>query len=246
MKRLKYRSPFGGHTWPVIAAGVSLAIVLPMSLIPDIPSGIKFVTFLIPPALLVLGWWLYQRLSAGEREIVESLSYPLWEPVTPEVKKAVTESMSSTQVSLAGAFAISIGAFLLLFLMFIMPSRRRYSHSDSVLRDPKVALAAGCIGAVIVFVIIMVTKGVGAVWLSIDDSAVFTKVPIDHMYDIENRGRYGRVWYTSYLVFYQPDGRYTLRAPEGSGSCNTVVIVKFRNHVTWYPVYEQHPEDFLS
>ncbi|MCQ2407599.1 MAG: hypothetical protein MJ065_03610 [Oscillospiraceae bacterium] len=246
MKRLKFRNPFGGHSWPVIIAGSALVIALPLALIPDIPAGIKFLMFLIPPAALIIGWLAFQRLSAGEREIVESLSYPLWEPVTPEIKSAVTEKMSSTQYSLTGAFAVSIGAFLLFFLMPFMSSRKSYSHTDSVMRDPKFALAAGCIGAVVVFVIIMFTKGIGAFWLSIDDSAVFTKVPIDHMYDIKNHGRYGRVWYTSYLVFYQPDGRYTLRAPKDSGSCNTVVIVKFRNRITWYTAYEQHPEDYLS
>ena len=76
-------------------------------------------------------------------------------------------------------------------------------------------------------------------WGTLDETAVYTIIPIDHMYDVKHRGKHGAEWYESYLVFYQPDGRYTLHAKDGDGDANCVVIVKYHGLVTWLPYREE-------
>lgn len=243
MKRLKYRCPFGGKRLPLIGSAVCVVLISPLIAVLEPKGIIKALILLSPAAVLAIGCIMHQSLSPSERSYTASLSYPLWEPVTPEIKAAVTAHIQITQYSMLIITAISAGIFFLTFVILLFPISTMY-EMHSLAGDLKTAAVIACCVAVIGFFVLFLTKGISGDWLDIDDSAVYTKVPIDHMYDVEHYGKNGHCWYTSYLVFYQPDGRYTLRAPSGSGECNTVVVVKFRNRLTWYPVHEQHPEDF--
>lgn len=241
MKRLKYACMFGGKVYPFYLLMVSLIFGVTFGIIGEFPRPISALLLLSPVIVLAICYAVEHRLTAGERRIIADTAYPLWEPVTPEIKSQIIEQQSGTQMSLA-QMLIACGCCAgLVFLMGIMPGR----HSRKSLAPPQIMLVISLFAAIALFFYLMVTKGIGANWMEIDDTAVYTKVPIDHMYDVTHHGRYGRTWVDSYLVFYQPDGRYVLRAPKDSGFGNTVTVIKFRGSLTWMVTDERHPEDYL-
>ena len=171
--------------------------------------------------------------------------------MTPEIRQLVIAQQDATQMDLtqliiAASIVGGIG-----FLCVSVPPRNGHSL---LYTHPAIPFLIFAFVGVIAFICLLIRKGIGANWLNMDDSAVWIKVPIDHMYDVTHHSRsgsyrrfggYDREWTTSYLVFYLPDGKYILPVPKGGGDNNTVVIVKYGRSVTWLPIYEQHPEDYL-
>lgn len=239
MKRLKKACRFNGKQYPlylliasVFAAGFGII---------GYPSALSVLLLLSPVIVLVVSYAVEQHLTPGERKIIADTPYPLWQPVTAEVKTRIIEEQSGTQMTLPQMLTACALCAGFVFLMGVMPGR----HSRKSLASPQVMLVISLLCAAVLFIYLIVTKGIGANWMEIDDSAVFVQIPIHHMFDITRHGRHGRTWVDSYLVFYQPDGRYVLRAPKDSGFCNTVTVVKYRGAVTWFVSDEQNPEDFL-
>ena len=240
MKRLKYQSPFGGHQYPLIITLICASAICPIGLISDLPFPLRLPMVLSPLIAPVVCYFIIHHLTPDEKHMIENMAYPLWQPVTQEIKARVCAEQSDSQMSLSSILiaGVTTGGFAAVFC--ILPGKR----GRRALASPETAVVIGMIVAVITVIYLMISKGVGANWLEIDDSAVYLQIPIDHMYDVEHHGRYGRTWVESYLVFYQPDGRYILHAPRGSGDCNTVTVVKYGKALTWFPSYERHPEDF--
>lgn len=237
MKRLKRRHLFGGKLYPLYVALTVFFIVLFAGI-----AAVHIMMLAVPAAIvsLIVCAVIEQHLEPAERDQIAETEMPLWEPVTPEIRQLVCDQHQGTQLSIGHILGIcGIGAGFT-FLAAAMPSRR-----GRVMASPATAFGIALIVGVIVFLWLMISKGIGANWLEIDETAVYTKIPIDHMYDVTHHGKRGRTWTTSYIVFYQPDGRYVLRAPDGSGDCNTVTIVKFRKSITWLVTSELRPEDYL-
>lgn len=241
MKRLKYSCLFNGKTYPMTLTMLALVFGIPFGLVGRFPLLISAVLMLSPAIVLAVCYAIEHHLTEGERQIIADTSYPLWQPVTPRIKTLVIEQQRSTQMTLPQMLAACGTCAVVVFLMGIMPGR----HSHKSLAPPNIMLVISLLCAAAVFVYLMVTKGIGANWMEIDETAVFTQIPIDHMYDVTHHSKHGRTWTESYLVFYLPDGRYVLHAPEGSGFGNTVTVVKFRGALMWTVTSEQHPEDYL-
>ena len=235
MKRLKYRCLFGGKTYPsVVATFICIACIT---------GGVGFAPLFVLTPFIVIGAlifmiWYEHSLSDSERRMCERLSYPLWEPVTIDVRQLVITQQNSTQLGLAAILGISAMIGLLVFACAVAPGRRSKGA------DPAVGLGLAAVAAAGTFIFLYIRKGIGAKWMEMDDTAVYTKVPIDHMYDVTHHGKHGRTWVESYLVFYLPDGKYILPAKKGTGECNTVILVRYGKAITWFTTYELHPEDF--
>lgn len=240
MKRLKRSCPFGGKQYPGYLLLFSLIFGVCFGII-GFPSLVSVMMLLSPIIVVTVSYAVEQHLTAGERDIIAKTQNPLWQPVTPEIKARILEQQTGTQLSLKAMVTVSLALAGLLFLVGISPSRS--SHKSMV--RPDIMLGISLVAAAGVFIWLMVAKGIGANWLEIDDTAVFTQVPIHHMYDITHHGKHGRQWVESYLVFYQPDGRYILHAPKDSGFGNTVTVVKFRGSLTWVVTEERHWEEGL-
>lgn len=237
MKRLKKSCPFGGKQYPGYLLLFSLIFGVSFGII-GFPSLVS-VLLLSPIIVAAICYAVEQHLTAGERDIIAKTENPLWQPVTPEIKSLVIEQQTGTQLTLPQMLIASFALAGLLFLVGVSPSR---STHRSMVR-PDIMLGVSLVAAAGVFIWLMLTKGIGANWMEIDDTAVFTQVPIHHMYDVTHHGRHGRQWVESYLVFYQPDGRYILHAPKDSGFGNMVTVVKFRGSLTWLVTEERHWED---
>ena len=77
-------------------------------------------------------------------------------------------------------------------------------------------------------------------WKTIDNTAVFTTVPVHHMFDVVHKNRRSRSeWTESYIVVYLPDGRYVLHAQKGDGDARGITFVKYRGSVMWLPYFGQ-------
>lgn len=238
MKRLKRSHLFNGKTYPYYATIIVMFVCM--------FSGIGFTPmFALTPLMIILTLVICfireNTLSDSERRMISQLPYPLWEPVTPEIRQLVTEQQEHSQLTFTGMILSSAVLGGLAFGVMVTPSR----GSRSSFLNPPAALGIAALIAAITFICLLIRNGISENWLEMDDSAVYTKVPIDHMYDVIHHGKHGRTWITSYLVFYQPDGRYVLSAPKGCGDCNTVIIVKYGKALTWMPIYEHHPEEYM-
>ena len=242
MKRLKRQTLFGGKSYPLYIAIACAFFLTPTGLMTDLPMLIRIPLVLSPVLSLVISFFIIHSLSPEEKNLIAQLDYPLWQPVTPEIKARICAEQSGTQLSLSAMLVSSGVAGFMVMMVCLLPSKRRHE----TLVPPQVGVIIGLAAAFAMFFYLMISKGVGANWMEIDDSAMFLQIPIDHMYDVTHHGKRGRTWTTSYLVFYQPDGRYILHAPAGSGDCNTVTVVKYGKALTWFTEYVRRPEDYMQ
>ena len=242
MKKLKFRHPFNGKQYPLILA-VTVGFAAPFVTLAA-HLDLDFTAVMIPAFLLtlVICFLIEHRLSGEEKQIVAETPMPLWHPVNAFVRAKIGSKFEGTQFSLTGMTAGSVCIGAAIFVIGILPSR----HSTEF-RDPAAVLPFAVAAAVIGFVVMIIVKGRGANWLEIDESAMYTVIPVHHCFDVKHHSRrfLRRTWYESYLVFYQPDGRYVLKIPNGVTGCQSVIVVLFRGAVTWLPVDAYTPEEYL-
>lgn len=248
MKRLKYRCLLGGKTYPAYVICALLFLMLFGSI--EFPPLLALLPFALIGALGIC-IFLEHSLSDSERRMVSRLEYPLWQSMTPEIRQLVISQQESTQIDLTQLIIAASLVGGMGFLFVSVPPRNGHSM---LYTHPAIPFLVFAFVGILAFIFLLIRKGIGANWLDMDDSAVWIKVPIDHMYDVTHHnhgGRYAKFgscdieWTKSYLVFYLPDGKYILPVPKGGGESNTVLIVKYGKAVTWLPIYEHHPEDYL-
>ena len=219
MKKLKYSCPFGGKTYPPILACIA-AILCPVgALINGLPFSVSVALIAAAPlAVLTVCFLIEQRLTDAERVLIAESEMPLWQPAPPAlIERARKTGYVPGACAVYGTFAAIGGA-----LAFLSPA------SDA--SDLRIALMMVPFAAILWFIDFILRAG----WKTADETTVYTVVPIHHMYDVEHHSEH-HVTVESYLVFYLPDGRYTLHVPKGSGIANAVCIIKYGRLVTWTP-----------
>ena len=246
MKRLKYRHLFNGRQYPLYL-GCIAACVAPLI---TLAARIELNPVLVMPCafllVLVICFLIEHRLSREERQLIADAPMPLWKPVNAPVRSKIREKYESSQFRLPGMIIGSLVIGIAVFVIGILPTR----HSTGF-NDPSVVLPIAAAAAIIGFIVMLLCRGRGAHWLEIDESAMYTVIPVHHCYEIKQHHRSpyrltgGETWYENYLVFYQPDGRYVLKIPKGGHFCSAVIIVLYHGAVTWLPVDAYTPEDTL-
>lgn len=229
MKWMKYSCPFGGKQYPWILAMTVPWIIATVFAFSGNVVLMMFSMFLLPFVVLLICFLIEQQLTPDEKEIVAETEPPLWQPITKELQERVREEeMPKGESPLPMILCICgfIAAFFLVLFGF-----------------NGISIAIAAVAALIVLVFFLVSANQSELWSQVDDTAVYIEVPIHHMYDVRHSRRnrrtifnYGtspEVWYVSYLVFYLHDGRYTLRVPQGGGTAQSVVILKFQGHTRW-------------
>ena len=220
MKRLKFSCPFGGKNYPLaLTFGLTF---FPILLAADkglpIPALILLM-ILIPIAVLSICFLIEQRLTDGEKLIIEESEMPFWEMAPKDLQEAVRRRSQPVNTNLL----ITCG----MLFAFSMPAIGGTGHFGYLF-----------IIASIMALVIIVDNIRRKQWREIDDTALCITVPIHHMYDVVRQGRYGNGFTESYIVFYLPDGRYTLKAKRGSGYASSVTIVQFRGMYLWLPYFD--------
>lgn len=220
MKRLKFACPFGGKKYPmyIMLAGLIFIPAAAEWLLDPEFSSLLAILLLGELIIAFICWFIEHHLSPEERETCSSMLPPLWEPVSEAVLNELGEQ--SGHVSREAGSAIGIGAVLA--VSNLLPTRR---HPEI---NPRAAFIFGVIAAA-VFAADLFRR---MLWKNADSSAVCTEIPIDHMYEVTHHSR-RRTWTESYLVFYQPEGKYILKAKPGCGDVGKIVVVKYHGMVTW-------------
>lgn len=225
MKRLKFAHPFCGKVFPLYLILGSLLAGMLFSAFNGFDHLILYT--LLPPLIVTVLLLLYFNIpDDSDRAKMQSASYPIWNTPTPELLNYIRGNEQKKQLTAVGIIIVAAVSGGVLFLLLLMPGR----HRTRSIMQPASAFACALVFGGIVFFLTLFFQYRSRVWESIDETAVFTEVPIDHFFDVAHRDRY-HTWTVSYLVFYLPDGRYIMKAPEASGYAEKVTIVKFRNMV---------------
>ncbi len=225
----------------LLAVIVGLAIPF-IFLAADIDVG--FMTAMLPAFLLtlVICFLIERRLSKAERQIVAETPMPFWHPVNALVKAKIRNRYETTQFSIV---SMAIGSVCIGALVLILGTLSTKDSTDT--KDLSVLLPIAVIAAIIGFIVMFIIKHRGANWLDIDETAMYTVMPVHRCYEGKHDSRrpVRRTWYEHYHVFYQPDGRYVLKIPSGMNSCQAVIAVLYRGAVTWVPIDAYTPEELL-
>jgi hypothetical protein len=222
MKRLKMQCPFGGKKYPPVAAGITgLGAATFCGLQLDLPADSCLTAMLLAVIVVLLLCYVFEnRLTPAEQKAIARSEFPLWLPVTADI---ISRVRSIKRIIDPKALICGIGCIV---LGLLTGAQLWLTEGEGTVCKAVVVLGIGIL--VFGFVRCMI-------WRSIDDTAVYTFIPIDHMYDVTHHHKDGD--YTlSYLVFYLPDGKYVLRARSGSGDYGAIAVVKYRHLVTWVSV----------
>ena len=177
MRLLRFHCPFHGKSWPLIAALFSLIAVWGSTLQKEWPQELINALLLFGPlAVLIVCYVIIQMPSAAERDLIAAAEYPQWVPVNESTLRAVKEQKQHFSHGIVQVL-LCIGAFA---LVTVLPGRRG--------GEPSFGAAAFLV--VLGGIILAADMLLRSRWQSADLSAVMTKVPIDHMFDIVHR--YGR------------------------------------------------------
>ena len=227
MKRLKFSCPFGGKQHPplvALAAGIFTGFAV-MNTNLNVFVKLGFI-FGAPVVALIICFLIEQHLTADEKSLIAQADTPIWEHATPELIARIR----------AEKFTIDKGLLTVMCLcgLFAAYTLMQTGFSEYFLRDAGVA-------AGIVLVVYAYKRWIASIWSKVDESAVFTEIPVHHMYDVRHSRSSGkgtrrrtRHWYENYIVFYLPDGRYTLHN-KSEYHAPVITVVKFRGLIRWMP-----------
>ena len=217
---LKLSCPFGGRHYPLYIL-LGLLFVIPYLAFVNEWDTSQYYTALIamPLAELFICYLIEHHLSTAEQQMIAESQPLLWQPAGEDLTDAVREY---------AARPLSPAELLTIVGLLISSPFCLWTDPDNYLKPVAVIAAFFCAACIVIGLLRRVF------WRSVDETAVFARVRISHMYDVEVRSR-GYDFSRSYLVFYLPDGRYTLRARKRSGLAHTIFLVKYRGKVMWLP-----------
>lgn len=219
MKRLKYRHLFYGKTIPILLS-ISAVYLVIMPILVLILSDIEnefyhiyFVIINISIILLTLAvdYAVIHRLKPDEKKKIAEASPPEWKKLPDRMKKKFRIDKKSSLIS----SAVLIGFELIVFF-FIM-----------LIKGVETIL----VGLAVVLPVTLIVLACYAVWehiwANMDDTAIYTRIEVDHWFYGE-RTRGGR---RKYIVFYLPDGKYVLET-FGIPPQN-IVVIKYKCFIRW-------------
>ncbi|MBP0970437.1 MAG: hypothetical protein IKX57_06050 [Oscillospiraceae bacterium] len=238
MKRLKYKCLFNGRSWPLIASVFAAIAGWGFSVMHGWPGEITRLLLLAAPlAVLAVSYLIIQIPTRKERALIANSNYPLWVPADPRVIRCVRDEKEHFSNDMIRAL-YCIGAVAVACLVPVKSSVPNFGAAIVF------AFLGGCVLAADIWL--------RSRWKSIDQSAVMTIIPIDHMYDIVQtrdkalRGTEYRKSLRKYAVFYLPDGRYVLPLGQNAGYVKGLYIVQYNGMLTYIPAYESKPEDYTQ
>jgi hypothetical protein len=239
MKILRFYCPFGGKPWPsVILTFICVAAVLCAD-----AASLQSPLFLLVLLILCIGglcvlYWLEHRIKPDEEPLIEQADYAIFAPVTPEVIRRVS-NIEPNDRSLWGVLIMFI-CLLPIYSSLLLAEELEEDAYCAVLR-----LIAGLMIAVACFFMLHFLYPIFAKKLSKD--ATYTVIPIYRHYTVRNRSR-RRGWdqagpsFSHYVVFYLPDGRYTLPVKREEAHAENIIIVKSNGFYLWYTDAADNPD----
>lgn len=217
MKRLKYRHLFYGKSLPLIISLFGTCfVVISVTALDIIKSEWGYIYLLIGSIalfllILAVGCAVIHHLKPDEKKKIAEASPPVWKKLPDRMKKKFHIDKKSSLIS----SAVLIGLELI-FFFFIM-----------LIKGVETML----VGLAVVLPVTLICLACYAVWehiwANMDDTAIYTRIEVDHwFYGEGTRGRRRK-----YIVFYLPDGKYVLET-FGIPPQN-IVVIKYRCFIRW-------------
>lgn len=217
MKRLKYLHLFYGKSLPLIISifGTCFAVIS-VTALDIIKSDIGYLYLLIGTItlfllILAVGYAVIHHLKPDEKKKIAEASPPVWKKLPDRMKKKFHIDKKSSLIS----SAVLIGLELI-FFFFIMLIK----GVETMLVSLAVILPA----TLIVLACLAVWEHI---WANMDNTAIYTKIEVDHWF----YGEMARGGRRKYIVFYLPDGKYVLET-FGIPPKN-IVVIKYRCFIRW-------------
>lgn len=187
MKRLKYRHLFYGKSIPVLLSifGVFFIITLitALDIIGSIALGIIGSIALILLTLAV-DYAVIHHLKPDEKKKIAEASPPKWKKLPDRMKKKFRIDKKASLISTAVAIGIEL---IVSFIVLLSDGVQTMLVSLEVL----LPVTLICLAVYAVW---------EHIWANMDDSAIYTRIEVDHSFKGE-RIRFGR---RNYIVFYLP------------------------------------------
>lgn len=228
MKKLKYSCLFGGKQYPKYLLMLSPCIAIMFSSALHFPPTLIWIAFiLLPLSILIVCLTIEQSLSPEEKMLIESADLPLWQPADPHIIASIrsTEENKGFDTPLELLSGVVLAVVIIATIGF----------------NTVTVLLCGAICIALVIALVSSLRG-SSTWGEIDESAVYTDIPVHHMYDVKHRSRRGpkyarhtEEWYETYIVFYLPDGRYILHCRDIFQQHPPVIrVIQFHGKVRWF------------
>lgn len=218
MKRLKYRHLFLGQSIPVIismfvACFVIIAILyIVLNSMEDGFMYLPVVSIVVILLTLVVDYVIIHHLTPDEKKKITEASSPEWKRLPDRMKDEFQTDIKLFFIS--SAFVIG---FELIFAFVVMLSEG--------VKTMLITLAVILPVTLICLAIYAVWEHI---WANMDDSAIYTKIEVDHAFEGE-RMRFGR---RKFIVFYLPDGKYVLETDDYLPPAN-IIIIKYKCLIRW-------------
>lgn len=220
MKRLKYRHLFYGKSLPVIFSLFgAFFVIITLSVVwldnNDSETGYLYLcisSIAIILLTLAVNYAIIHRLTPDEKKKIAEASPLKWKKLPDRMKKKFKFDKKESLISTA----ILIGLELIVAFFVML--------SDGV--------QAMLVTLAVLLPVTLICLAVYAVWEHIwanaDDSAIYTRIEVDHSFEGE-RTKSGR---RKFIVFYLPDGKYVLEI-YGGFSPKNIIVIKYKCFIRW-------------
>lgn len=219
MKRLKYRHLFLGKSIPVIISMfvAFLAIIAMLYIVLNrMEDGFVYlpvISIAVILLMLVIDYVIIHHLTPDEKKKIAGASPPEWKRLPDRMKEKLQTDKR------AFLFSVAIVLVFELVVAFFVLLRE----------GVKVMLItlAVVVSATIIFCVVLAVWEY--IWANMDDSAIYTKIEIDHAFEGERLRFGGR---RKFIVFYLPDGKYVLETDDYFIPAN-IVVIKYKCFIRW-------------
>ena len=215
MKRLKYRHLFYGKIIPIVLSIFGVFFVM-TPILDIIKSEWGYTYFSIGNIALFLltfavDYAVIHRLKPDEKKKIAEASPLKWEKLPDRMKKKFRINKKESLISMADAIGLEL---IVNFIVLLADGVQTMLVSIEVLMPVTLI----CLAVYAVW---------NHIWANVDDSAIYTKIEIDHSFNGEmTRGRRRK-----FIVFYLLDGKYVLET-DGYSSKN-IVVIKYKCFIRW-------------
>lgn len=222
MKRLKYRHLFYGKSIPVMfSLFVVLLLITSVIALDIIKSEWGYIYHMIGSIALILftlavDYAVIHRLKPDEKKKIAEASPPKWKKLPDRMKKKFKFDIKESLISVSSLIGLElIVAFIMMLLKGV--------ETMLVMLEVVLPVTLICLASYAVW---------EHIWANMDDSAIYTRIEVDHSFKVKYTTRAGTKNYRNYIVFYLPDGKYVLEVSAGFVPKN-IVVIKYKCFIRW-------------
>ncbi|MDE6519545.1 MAG: hypothetical protein K2K91_03665 [Ruminococcus sp.] len=215
MKRLKYRHLFYGKIIPIMLSIFGAFFVM-TPILDTIKNKWGYIYHMIGSVALILltlavDYAVIHRLKPDEKKKIAEASPLKWKKFPDRFKKKFRIDKKEALIYMANLIGLELIAALIVMIA---------GGVTAMLVSLEILLPAT--------LICLATYAVWEhIWANMNDSAIYTRIEVDHSFEGE-MARGGR---RKFIVFYLPDGKYVL---ETYGYIpKNIIVIKYKRFIRW-------------